>query len=425
MSKSTNPRLHRYLTTTVTGVASLAVASAAAGYLASLDDVKTMSYDVVETASINPSSSTVGIADPYLYGETQADINRSLDAMQSLGVQNVRIMIPWAGVEPSNGVYNWTAVDRVVNSAAARNMGVLGFINSTPYWAATNKIALSGQPNPNVYAAFAGTVAQRYKGKISAYEVWNEPNSYKFFSPIDATKYTQMLKAAYGTIKAQDPSALVIGGVVGSVTSFFGLTLSPVTFVDEMYKAGAKGYFDALSFHPYNYTLKFSAGETKINAPYWQLEQIRKLMVNNGDTGKLIWNTEYGEPSSVAGEANQAAFISDMLSTWKGINYVGPTFLFTTRDLKAGSTATGDNFGIFRRDWSAKPAADVIKQAIANATAQTTTVSAVVSTTLQQVDPIGCESTATGADIDFHHAQANCAAHQRDAGFNVDSHWGR
>jgi hypothetical protein len=234
-----------------------------------------------------------------------------------------------------------------------------------------------------------------------------------------------MLKAAYGTIKAQDPSALVIGGVVGSVTSFFGLTLSPVTFVDQMYKAGAKGYFDALSFHPYNYTLKFSAGETKINAPYWQLEQIRKLMVNNGDTGKLIWNTEYGEPSSVAGEANQAAFISDMLSTWKGINYVGPTFLFTTRDLKAGSTATGDNFGIFRRDWSAKPAADVIKQAIANATAQTTTVSAVVSTTLQQVDPIGCESTATGADIDFHHAQANCAAHQRDAGFNVDSHWGR
>jgi len=35
---------------------------------------------------------------------------------------------------------------------------------------------LNGQPrSPQEYANFAGQVAERYKGKISAYEIWNEP----------------------------------------------------------------------------------------------------------------------------------------------------------------------------------------------------------------------------------------------------------
>jgi polysaccharide biosynthesis protein PslG len=40
-------------------------------------------------AAINPSNDTVGFA----------DIDRTLDEMQALGVDNVRVLIPWAGVE--------------------------------------------------------------------------------------------------------------------------------------------------------------------------------------------------------------------------------------------------------------------------------------------------------------------------------------
>jgi hypothetical protein len=389
MSTRRNPRLRRYWTATVTGVASVAVASATASALLNTNDAESRSYDVINTAAINASSTTIGISDPYLYNMSQADIDKTLDTMLGMGVKDVRIMIPWAGVEMYKGKYNWSAVDRVVNSAATRGMGVLGIINSTPYWAATNKVPISGHPDPNVYADFAGKVAQRYKGKVAAYEVWNEPNGFKYWSNVDPVKYTTMLKAAYSTIKAQDPTATVIGGVVGAGLSFGNIAMNPVTFVDKMYQNGAGGYFDALSFHPYHYKLKFSAGKTVTNSPYKQLEALRALMVKNGDSSKLIWNTEYGQPSTAAlgGEATQAAFIQDMLTTWSKLSYVGPVYLFTTRDLKANSTVTNDNFGLFKFDWTPKASATVTKnQIIANAQAQLAKLNTAVSTTLQSLN---------------------------------------
>jgi hypothetical protein len=54
--------------------------------------------------------------------------------------------------------------------------------------------------------------ADRYKGKISAYEVWNEPNGITFWNPVDPVAYTRMLQTGYTAIKAADPSATVIGG---------------------------------------------------------------------------------------------------------------------------------------------------------------------------------------------------------------------
>ncbi len=50
------------------------------------------------------------------------------------------------------------------------------------------------------------------------------------------------------------------------------LTMNPVDFVTAMYNAGgANGYFDALSFHPYDYYAKFSDGNVALS----QAQQLR------------------------------------------------------------------------------------------------------------------------------------------------------
>ena len=54
----------------------------------------------------------------------------------------------------------------------------------------------------------------------------------------------------------------MIGGVVGSVTTYGNLTMNPIDFVDGIYAAGGEPYFDALSFHPHQYTTQFSQGVT-------------------------------------------------------------------------------------------------------------------------------------------------------------------
>jgi hypothetical protein len=84
-------------------------------------------------------------------------------------------------------------------------------------------------------------------------------------------------------------------------------------------------------------------------------------MVAKGDAGKLIWTTEYGQPTPEGTEAQQAAFLRDMLSTWRTFDYVGPAFVYTTRDKLTGSTDLADTFGVLHTNWSDKLAAQVIR----------------------------------------------------------------
>jgi hypothetical protein len=328
-----------------------------------------VSVTVVPPAAnaIDQRATNVAIHVPDLFFYTQPQIDTALDALQSTGVDTIRVLVPWAGVEPIQGSDDWSAVDRVVNSAAARNIKVLGVLNSTPTWAAVpNTFPLAGMPSDNAqFAAFAGLAAARYQGKVTAWEVWNEPNGINFWQPApNAAQYTALLKPTYLAIKAADPNAVVVAASVGSVVDFGDWLVNPVRFVSEMYAAGAAGYFDALSFHPYQYTTPFTQGGIYYESPLTQVNRIYALMVANGDGNKKIWATEYGEPSSAAGDANQAAYLTDFLRGWRTLSFAGPAFIHTLVD-NANADPAEASFGLFRADWTPKPSAAAVITVIA------------------------------------------------------------
>jgi VCBS repeat-containing protein len=329
----------------------------------------TVSLTIVPPAAnaVDQRATSVAIHVPDLLFYSQAEIDRALDALQSVGVTDIRVLVPWAAVEPVQGSADWSAVDRVVNSAAARNIKVLGILNSTPTWAAVpNTMPLAGMPADNAqFAAFAGLAAARYKGKVTAWEVWNEPNGINFWQPApNAAQYTALLKPTYLAIKAADPNAVVVAASVGSVVDFGDWLVNPVRFVSEMYAAGAAGYFDALSFHPYQYTTPFTQGGIYYESPLTQVNRIYALMVANGDGNKKIWATEYGEPSSAAGDANQAAYLADFLRGWRTLSFAGPAFIHTLVD-NANADPAEASFGLFRADWTPKPSAAAVITVIA------------------------------------------------------------
>ena len=349
-----------YLTTAIAVVVAV-VCTAVIAVTSSLE--KPQRVNVIEAASINPLPTTIGYADADTYGMSQADVDKTAAKWTATKAKTVRVMIPWAGVETIQGRLNWSNVDKVVNAAVAKNIPIMGFINSTPNWAVgPGGRPLSGRPaSPEVYGDFAAKVAERYRGKISAYEIWNEPNAVTFYTPApDPIGYTDLLKAAYPKIKAVDPSATVIGGVLAALVDFGNVTINPVRFLDEMYDAGAKDFFDAISFHPYHYSLKFSEGVTLANSPVDQVIDMRQVMVANGNSAKKIWCTEYGQPTSKVSEADQAAFIKDILTKWQEMPYTGPFLIYTTRDRQTGSTDVQDTLGVYRTDWTGKPASQTI-----------------------------------------------------------------
>ncbi|WP_167103694.1 LGFP repeat-containing protein [Mycobacterium sp. DL592] len=324
---------------------------------------------VAEAAVINPAPTTIGFSQPGEFmSMTAADIGHTLDLMVATGAKTLRTVIPWSVVEQTKGTLNWSLVDAVVNAAVARSMSILGIVAFTPDWArAAGTATMIGRPaSVTDFAAFAKKAAARYNGKISAYEIWNEPNSSLFYSPgPDPTGYTALLKAAYPAIKSVSSSLQVVAGALGAdVTS--ATATDPVTFLTQMYAAGAKNYFDALSFHPYQYSLSFSAGVDIANSPVQQLMDMRTTMVTNGDSAKKIWATEYGEPTAAVDENTQSSMINDVVTKWQELPYTGPVMIYTTRDKSTGSSDPEDTFGVFRSDWAPKIAQQVLQWQIAN-----------------------------------------------------------
>ncbi|MCT7371901.1 hypothetical protein A7R75_23145 [Mycolicibacterium llatzerense] len=319
-----------------------------------------MAVELAASITSDGSSQTVGVADAYLYTLNQTQLVNQLNEIRSLGVTDLRIVVPWIYIQPTSATtYNWSQMDNVINTAHAMGFTMTASITGNPTWDGT---PLVGVPNPNTYATFAAAVAQRYAGQVSAYEVWNEPNAAEFLAPSDPAAYTAMLKAAYTAIKAVNPSATVIAGVLGAIATVPGISLAPQQFLAGMYAAGAQGFFDALSFHPYNYTLPFSAGAGIANSPLEQVKALYALMAANGDAAKQIWATEFGNPTMPGGisQTQQAQMLQDFVTAWSKLSFAGPSFVYTAADLNTGYLLDENNLGLFTTDGIPKLAAQTL-----------------------------------------------------------------
>jgi hypothetical protein len=320
-------------------------------------------YPVTQTAAMG----SIGFADSWLWFLSPDDVNRQLDLMLATNVHNVRLLMPWASIQPTPDTYDWGQADMIVDAANARGIAVLGLLNSTPGWATGGTAIASPPDSPDTFGNFAGAVAGHFGGRIAAYELWNEENAVQFWKSgpqgPQPDRFTDLLKAAYPKIKAADAGATVVAGGLSPTINFFSITKNPVDYLNGMYAAGAKGSFDALAFHPYifssNPDSRFSTG--KVNSPRALYDGLRRAMAANGDGGKQIWATEFGDATSKVDEAVQAARIQDFITTWRGLEGAGPVFIYTTRDRNTGSSNPQDTYGVYHTDFSPKPAADVVK----------------------------------------------------------------
>src|SRR5207248_5924057 len=125
--------------------------------------------------------------------------------------------------------------------------------------------------------------------------------------------YAAMLKAGYTAVKAVDPGAIIITGALTPT----GIN-DPFTAVDDVaflkrlysYNGGElKGYFDVLGAHPgSNANPPDTLAPDKPGpGPGWttnpsfyfrRVEQLRQVMLENGDAQKQMWLTEFGWASS-------------------------------------------------------------------------------------------------------------------------------
>jgi endo-1,4-beta-mannosidase len=321
-------------------------------------------YDYIQVAEITRTSNTIGMAESPLYGMSQADIDATLDQLQSIGVQNIRVFVPWGLIEQQDNSYDFSLLDRVMTAAAARNMGVMAEVNGTPSFAGPNPGNPGfppGSDTPNVqkfvdfmqaFMAHQITVngaVVNYASVVSAYEIWNEPNYIVFSNPISPEAYATLLAAIYPVIKTVDPTATVVAGAVGATQDSL-FTMDPVEFVQRMLTAlgpNALNLFDALSIHPYGDQIAFSGSCSSCpDSMLTPREQVEAIMAMIGT--KKVWLSEYGVASTdAASYEQQATWIKDLLDTWQNYAQAGPVFIYTGRD--SAGTAPGQTWASGRR----------------------------------------------------------------------------
>jgi polysaccharide biosynthesis protein PslG len=228
-----------------------------------------------------------------------------LDSIRSAGVGLLRQKFDWdflANGQPP-GQLNWTFLDRFMTATSRLGITVMPVLINPPAAITTAPAegALRGNYPPADLGAignFGATLAARYgtngsfwadhpelpRLPITAWQIWNEPNLPVYWQPApNAAAYVQMLRLASQKIKAVDPRAEIV--TAGLPDSRIKGSVPLLSYLKQMYRAGAAGSFDTLAVNGYAPT---GGGVPKLIA------HIRRLTNRLGGRAAALRVTEFG-----------------------------------------------------------------------------------------------------------------------------------
>ena len=125
---------------------------------------------------------------------------------------------------------------------------------------------------------------QRRVSAIRAWQIWNEPNLRQYWGgDPNAREYVRVLETAVKRIKAVDPKAEIVTAGIPQSSLFKAVPLRRYT--KQMYKAGAKKWFDTFGLNAYAKNRKDCKQKVDL---------VRRVMNKRGDRKAKIWITEIG-----------------------------------------------------------------------------------------------------------------------------------
>ncbi|WP_129627116.1 cellulase family glycosylhydrolase [Candidatus Oscillochloris fontis] len=337
----------------------------------------------------------------HLYGQGTPwqDRNRVMQVSKNSGVTWMRQQVRWMDLHDRSGAIYWGELDNIVNDAQANGISLMLSIVAAPGWATSNgSHGMPTRANFPKFADFMGQMAARYKGRVQAYEIWNEQNRACENGGDCATAggtggvvasadyYVDLLATAYDAIKANDAYAIVVSGAPTSTeTNRTDIALSDTSYMASM-AANPKfrTHVDAIGVHPggqYNSPDQMWP-DNPGPGPNWRnsrefyfrrIEDIRAVLVQNGMADKQIWVTEFGwatqnnTPGYEYGNSISFQTQSDWIvrgfqkgrreyAPWVGAMFVWNLNFAVPWRYQGNELHEQASFGVLNGDWSPRPA---------------------------------------------------------------------
>jgi hypothetical protein len=209
-------------------------------------------------------------------GNTASD--EEYEFLDALGVSWILTTFYWNSIERERGVWDFSRTDKYVEAAHSHGKKILIVLAYDAAWLHSKgktKRYIAPQDIP-FYVEFVERVVMRYKGKVSAWQIWNEPNW--IFWKGARKDYFALAEAGAKKIREIDPDASLLTG---------GILRAPASFVNALFKSGAMNYGSQASVHTYDLNPEGSARV---------YDSFCALLKKNGYAGD-VWVTETGYPT--------------------------------------------------------------------------------------------------------------------------------
>ncbi|RMF80459.1 MAG: hypothetical protein D6737_07960 [Chloroflexi bacterium] len=249
------------------------------------------------------------------WDETRAAIN--LDLIQRMAFSHVKQIFAWEDIEPGRDLWNFERADEIVAEVERRDLELVIRLSDSPDWARRNTPGEKGvdftDAPPDDYADFAtycGTIAERYRGRIDAYQIWNEPNlSREWGGRVpNAVEYVALLAACSEAIRAADPQAILISAGLAPTGNMDATAHRDDIYLQAMYDAGFTQYIDVVGMHAPGFSAPwYGPDEAERDGigrwfTFRRVEDLRKIMIANGDAARQVailemgWTTDKQHP---------------------------------------------------------------------------------------------------------------------------------
>jgi hypothetical protein len=322
------------------------------------------------------------------------DMDEIMGHLRALGVGWVKVQVSWKLYQSAPDQYTQdrlAELDGLVDAAQANDIEVLLNVSKAPEWSRSTT-ELDGPPTDyGLYQDFMAFLAGRYRGRVAAFELWNEPNLQREWngSRLSAADFVRLMAAGATGVRTAAPEALLFSGAPATTGINDGLTaVDDRVFLRGMLEAGVGDVVDVIGAHPYGWanppdssvTSPDTAVPSHNNHPSFffadTLADYAALLDEFG-LDKTLWVTEFGwgtfegitnddgDPAAPPGNAEFMAYVSEwqqaqyILRAYElalGWEHVGPMVLWNLNfGPLLGDQFSESGYSLLRPDGSERP----------------------------------------------------------------------
>ncbi len=277
----------------------------------------------VTDSSQPPQTATKQLPMNNIYGFQAIPIPATYFGMSIYDQVNVYPLVPfgslgkgdattWPFIEQQQGVYNWMVLDEYVALAQAHGLPFYWTNANIPPWAAVNPKSCSFYKGTNIEACtstvskmsyldtFIKALVARYKGQITMYELWNEPNVANVFTGTVA-QMVALTQTVYNDVRAGDPNALIAGP-----------SSTDADWLLSYFQAGGPTGVDIIDLHGYPNVGQDDSPEAIVG---FKSVNPKVNMASIGLQNKPIWDSEnsWGGPLANPDPDYRASFVARSL----------------------------------------------------------------------------------------------------------------